>query len=241
MPDISALTDLAHTPLVDTATATHTEHNTRRANVQTGYNNLTSVLKDLENNYSSASAPGDIRDGKLWYDSGNAALKMRVNGSWQTIDVLTKPNFSAYITASSTPTTTVAIADFSTVVFDSHGGFSTANKYYTIPTAGKYLFNINLYVDIDPTTQDQQYIRVFLYKDSAAIKEHRIEVSTRYSAGLNWIVRNSAGCSWMTTLDLAAAETVSVYVQLSSGVQTAPTTLIGGEQYLSEFSGCRVL
>lgn len=86
MPDISTLSPLSNdSTLTSGATITHTEHNTHRTNYRTLINNLLIVVADLENNYSSASEPGDTPDGKLWYDSGNTKFQARVSSAWADV------------------------------------------------------------------------------------------------------------------------------------------------------------
>lgn len=59
------------------------EHNTHRGNVRSLFQNELSYLADLERNFSSGTEPTDKDDGKIWYDSSNTLLKLRVNSTWK--------------------------------------------------------------------------------------------------------------------------------------------------------------
>lgn len=59
------------------------EHNTHRNNVRSLFQDQLSYLSDLEKNFASGSEPTDTDDGKLWYDSTNTILKLRVSSAWK--------------------------------------------------------------------------------------------------------------------------------------------------------------
>ena len=89
MPDISALTDL--TDKADWATSntvTAAQLNTDATDRNSRVNELNDVVADLENNYSSATEPGDTPNGKLWDDTNTGFLKWRKAAAWYKLAAL---------------------------------------------------------------------------------------------------------------------------------------------------------
>ena len=90
MTNISNLSQLAsNAGLATGQKITASEHNAVRTIYDNRANALLNIVTDLEKNYSSASAPNDTPDGKLWYDSSGLLVKLRRSAAWETLVGLT--------------------------------------------------------------------------------------------------------------------------------------------------------
>ena len=87
---ISSLSALASAQVAAGDTILASEHNTLRTAYDNRWNALKDVVGDRENHWKSATEPGDLVDGKLWYDSGNNLLKLRRSSAWETLVGLTQ-------------------------------------------------------------------------------------------------------------------------------------------------------
>jgi hypothetical protein len=86
MPALSTITVYTiDNDLVTAGTITASEHNTHRANSHGLHTDYLAVLKDLEKNFTSASAPSDTPTGKIWHDSSNGVLKYYDGAAWITL------------------------------------------------------------------------------------------------------------------------------------------------------------
>ena len=85
--DLSAL--VSNASLATAQKIAAAEHNAVRTIYDNRANALLNIVTDLEKNYSSASAPNDTPDGKLWYDSSGLLVKLRRSSAWETLVGLT--------------------------------------------------------------------------------------------------------------------------------------------------------
>ncbi len=174
MPKLSEFPTLTgNNNLVQGGTYSHTEHNAWRRKLQDLASNLNVAVAEREGNFSGTSEPEDIVNGKLWYDSGSKALKVRINGLWETI-----------VTASAYPTILVHKNNtdqvFSTVSdtlitwnaesWDTEGEF-TANQW-TCVTPGVYVISAHIsWAITNGLTNSYHEIAVNLVKNGNTISD----------------------------------------------------------------------
>lgn len=87
---ISSLSALSTARVAVGDTVFASEHNTLRTAYEGRHNDILLIARDIETHWASGTEPGDLVDGKLWYDSTNALLKLRRSSAWETLVGLTQ-------------------------------------------------------------------------------------------------------------------------------------------------------
>ena len=194
MPAISALSDPATAAYVSKAKLTAAELNSSLNALRTGVVDLNDVVADLQKNFASASAPSDLVNGGLWYDSTNNVWKGRRSAAW--VQMLSEvengaawPSFSVHKDGSNQVGvgTALEIITWSTELFDTNADFA-ANRF-TPTVAGKYLLTANLEF-LTTGLGDGDRLEVSIYKNGAELHTSRNNASgtTSQDVGMSWVV-----------------------------------------------------
>ena len=190
---------------------------------------------------TKASAPTTQVRGTIWYDSGNDLLKINTattgsTASWATVNetapwasITGSESFRAYIGGTQTISAfTWTLLSFGNESWDTGSNFNTSTYLYTVPTTGKYFFNLMVRNKAGVTPSED--VDIAIYKNSSA-DIHRTE--HRQAGGVYAVTTSSYAVSGI--MDLAAADTVSAYIYTDvSGWQ------IGGDATTIIFSGFRL-
>jgi hypothetical protein len=190
---------------------------------------------------TKASAPTTQVRGTIWYDSGNDLLKINTattgsTASWATVNetapwasITGSESFRAYIGGTQTISAfTWTLLSFGNESWDTGSNFNTSTYLYTVPTTGKYFFNLMVRNKAGVTPSED--VDIAIYKNSSA-DIHRTE--HRQAGGVYAVTTSSYAVSGI--MDLTAADTVSAYIYTDvSGWQ------IGGDATTIIFSGFRL-
>ena len=190
---------------------------------------------------TKASAPTTQVRGTIWYDSGNDLLKINTattgsTASWATVNetapwasITGSESFRAYIGGTQTISAfTWTLLSFGNESWDTGSNFNTSTYLYTVPTTGKYFFNLMVRNKAGVTPSED--VDIAIYKNSSA-DIHRTE--HRQAGGDYAVTTSSYAVSGI--MDLAAADTVSAYIYTDvTGWQ------INGSAAAMVFSGFRL-
>ena len=191
---------------------------------------------------TKASAPTTQVRGTIWYDSGNDLLKINTattgsTPSWATVNetapwasITGSESFRAYIAGTQTisSTSTWTLLSFNNESWDTGSNFNTSTYLYTVPTTGKYFFN--LLVRTKALTSPSEDVDIAIYKNSSA----DIQRNEYRQAGGDYAVTTSS-YAVSGIMDLTAADTVSAWIYTDvSGWQ------IHGDATTIIFSGFRL-
>ena len=164
---------------------------------------------------TKASAPTTQVRGTIWYDSGNDLLKINTattgsTASWATVNetapwasITGSESFRAYIGGTQTiSASTWTLLSFGNESWDTGSNFNTSTYLYTVPTTGKYFFNLMVRNKAGVTPSED--VDIAIYKNSSA-DIHRTE--HRQAGGDYAVTTSSYAVSGI--MDLTAADTVS--------------------------------
>ncbi len=173
MPDISTLIDIADSDNLASGDVIEVvEINTFMGLVDARQNNLNDVVENLEDNYSAvtASPPGDIMNGKLWYDETLDKLYVRSSDAWAEIQqAITRPSFHVDKNGSDQSVNTAALttltwSEAGSEDWDTGGDFGS-NKW-TVGTAGYYIVSAQCTFSFATTpTSAPKEIRLGIYNE----------------------------------------------------------------------------
>tara|TARA_R100000687_G_scaffold52345_1_gene41709 strand:+ start:37 stop:777 length:741 start_codon:yes stop_codon:yes gene_type:complete len=170
---------------------------------------------------TKASAPTTQVRGTIWYDTSANLLKINTAASgatpsWATVNdtapwasasaIAGSDSFRATISGTQTiSTSTWTLLSFGTESWDTGSNFNTSTYLYTVPTTGKYFFN--LMVRTKAGTSPTEDVDIAIYKNSSA-DIHRTEY--RQAGGVYAVTTSSYAVSGI--MDLSATDTVSAYI-----------------------------
>ena len=167
---------------------------------------------------TKASAPTTQVRGTIWYDSGNDLLKINTattgsTASWATVNetapwasITGSESFRAYIGGTQTISAfTWTLLSFGNESWDTGSNFNTSTYLYTVPTTGKYFFNLMVRNKAGVTPSED--VDIAIYKNSSA-DIHRTE--HRQAGGVYAVTTSSYAVSGI--MDLTATDTVSAYI-----------------------------
>ncbi len=175
MPDISTLIDIADSDNLSSGDVIEVvEINTFMGLGDARQNNLNDVVENLEDNYSAvtASPPGDIMNGKLWYDETLDKLYVRSSDAWAEIQqAITRPSFhvdknGSDQSANAGASTTLTWSEAGSEDWDTEGDFGS-NKW-TVGTTGYYIVSVQCtfsFAAAPPSSPEE--IRLGVYKEGA--------------------------------------------------------------------------
>jgi len=195
---------------------------------------------------TKASAPTTQVRGTIWYDSGNDLLKINTattgsTPSWATVNetapwasITGSESFRADIGGTQTisSTSTWTLLSFGNESWDTGSNFNTSTYLYTVPTTGKYFFNLMVRTKAGVSPSEQ--VDIAIYKNRGGSDAADIRRTEYRQAGGAYVVTTSS-YAVSGIMDLAAADTVSAYIYSDvSGWQ------IGGDATTIIFSGFRL-
>ena len=123
-----------------------------------------SFSKVTSNLITGATAETSIAGGDsilIYDDSVSALRKMTRTNFVAGIGGTNTPNFWVYMsTNQSVPTTTFTTVQFNAELFDTANAFNTSTYTYTIPSAGKYFFGVQVRKENSRTDRNLVHLRV---------------------------------------------------------------------------------